>query len=296
MRCYIVGMSGFLGRSLAERLALQGHHVTGCGSSDTIFVTEGIEFERVDLFEQPVVIPSGTDVVYYLAQSPYYKTFPLCADKLFAVNTFGVIKASEAAIKAGVKLFCFASTGNVYAPSFAPLVEDASVQRNDAYSLSKLMAEEGLDLFCGEMAVVSVRLFGLFGPGQQAMLPYSLYTSVINGKEIFIQPSMENPDDDGLQISFVFCPDVAKIFEKIALHSLAGSYLPKRINVGGESAISIKNFAGAIAETLGKEAKFVRGEGYREFDLIANIDLMRNLISPSFTSFDDAIQQSFSEK
>ena len=58
--------------------------------------------------------------VFYLAQSPFYNDPADHEDHLFGVNTTGAVKAAEAARKAAARFFCYASTGNVYQPSFEP--------------------------------------------------------------------------------------------------------------------------------------------------------------------------------
>ena len=113
----------------------------------------------------PLPLPQGIEAVFYLAQSPRYRDFPQAADDLFGVNTYGAVKAAEAALAAGAGLLCYASTGNVYQPSLAPLAESCPLDRENPYALSKLAAEEVLRLFRPHLPVISRAIVRPVWPG-----------------------------------------------------------------------------------------------------------------------------------
>jgi nucleoside-diphosphate-sugar epimerase len=105
-------------------------------------VVGGMPTACVDLRTVPTLaFPSGTDAVVYLAQSPQYKNQSNGASELLAVNMLGAVKACEAAVGAGAKLFLYASSGSVAWRSFQPLDESCPTRRDDFYALSKLGAE-----------------------------------------------------------------------------------------------------------------------------------------------------------
>lgn len=292
MNVYIIGCSGFVGLTLAEYLAMGGHTVAGCGTSAPGFCDQNITYQAVDVCREVVDVPAGTDAVFYLAQSPYYQSFPEGADNLFGVNVLGVIKATRAALDRDVRLFCFSSSGNVYAPSFLPLREDHPIRRDNAYSLSKIMAEEVLDLFQGDMAIVSVRFFGVFGPGQRAMLPVTLRSAVENGKTICLEPSpVDENDDGGLKVSFSYSVDIAHCLTRLVELAMEGVSLPSRLNVAGPEPVSIRCFAETVGEILGKRPKFEVADQPREFDLVADISRLKSLLNPTFTPFEEGIRK-----
>lgn len=102
----------------------------------------------------------------FLVQSPFNHKKPANINYLLNVNIISAMKAGEYARKSGVKRFLYASTGNVYAPSFAPLREDSTLRRDNWYSLSKIDAEESLTFFQDQLKITVVMLFGVYGPGQ----------------------------------------------------------------------------------------------------------------------------------
>jgi nucleoside-diphosphate-sugar epimerase len=246
--------------------------------------------ETLDVLRDEVCFLQGTDAVFYLAQSPWYREFPRSADHLFGVNTFGAIKAAQAAMAAGVRLFCYASSGNVYAPSLDPLAEGHPVRRDDPYALSKLAAEEALALFAGPMAMLAVRLFGLFGPGQRRMLPASLLARIRSGEEIALEPAEgEAGDTEGLVVSFTYVVDAARLLEQLARIALAGRPLPPALNVAGPEPISVRRFSEELGRAVGIEPRLTRAQGLRRFNLIADLALLRSIVRPQYTPLADAI-------
>jgi UDP-glucose 4-epimerase len=291
----IIGAAGFLGRNLSKHFAQLGHRVTGFDVAEPGFEEHGVTFHLVDVLCESIEIPTGTDVVFYLAQSEHHRTFPKYADHLFGVNTFGAIKAAKAAFDQRVRFFCYASSGNVYAPSFAPLGEDQPLNRGNAYAQSKLMAEEALKLFQGPMVAVSVRFFGLFGAGQSGRLPFKILKAIESGQKIFLEPSpVHKKDKSGLKVSFSYTVDVAYCLEKLARLALDGVPLPSALNVAGPEAISILDFAETLGAVLGKKPHFEVSKQFRKFDLIADISTLKTLIDPDFTSFEKAVAAAFS--
>jgi nucleoside-diphosphate-sugar epimerase len=289
MRITIIGYAGFLGHALTRHLLDLGHMVFGYGphKADALPVPH-IPF---DATAGEPDIPEGTDAVFYLSQSPFYRDFPEHGRHLFAVNGLGPLAAAAAASRAGVRFFCFASTGNVYAPSFYPLSEYSPLNRTSPYGLSKIAGEEALDLFSCDMRTLSVRLFGLFGPGQRAMLPWFLQTAVRSGREIFLEPAPgETSPCGGMRISFLFAPDCAAILTSLADAALTGSALPRRLNVAGPAGISIRDFALGLGEVVGREPRFTVSHAPRATDMIADISLLTETLHPKFTALAHALK------
>ena len=218
-------------------------------------------------------------------------------DHLFGVNTFGLIKVARASLEKKVKFFCYASTGNVYSPSFLPLKEKHPVRRDNPYALSKVMAEEILDLLDGVVTFLSVRLFGLFGPGQRDMLPSKIKDSVCRQKKIYLEASPTDPKDDGgLRISFMFVEDTAECLVRLAQLAIDGASLPARLNVAGEAPISIRRFAETVGQIVGMKPILEKTEHPRKFDLIADISRLTELVKPTFTPFEEAVSKTFTPK
>jgi nucleoside-diphosphate-sugar epimerase len=146
------------------------------------------------------------------------------------------------------------------------------------------------------MTFLSVRLFGLFGPGQQAMLPARISEAVHNGSKIYLEPSPVDPKDDGgLKVSFMYVRDTALCLVRLAELAMEGASLPKRLNVAGKEPISLRHFAETVGKILGKKPRFERMDQPREFDLIADISRLQDLVKPSFTAFEEAMAVTYRE-
>ncbi len=294
MRAAIVGAAGFLGTALCSRLLRSGWEVLGYDVAAPDGLPSGLQFASFDVLHDDLTLPPGTDAVYYLAQSPRYRDFPDAADHLFGVNTYGAIRTARAACDARVRWFCYTSSGNVYAPSLEPLAESHPVCRDDPYALSKLAAEEALALFGERMPVLAVRLFGLFGPGQTRMLPANMLGRIRSGQEIVLEPSAGQAGDaEGLVVSFTYVADAAQILEQVAQLALAGTPLPRVLNVAGPEPISVRRFSLELGRIVAIEPKFVRASTVRRHNLIADLRLLRTLLEPAWVPFSEAMAQTY---
>lgn len=295
LRVAIIGGAGFVGRNLAVALDRAGHKVIVFDAAPGgDFAAQRYTIRRLELPRDPIEFEHNTDVVFYLAQSPFYHGFPEHADHLFGVNVLGCIVAAQAARDQGVRFFCYASTGNVYQASFDALAETHPVRRGDPYALSKVMAEEALALFSGHMIVTSARFFGIFGPGQRKMLPWKLFEFIKERKPIILEGAVGvSEDTEGLLISFCYVDDAIQSLIKLATIGVANQTIPSVINIAGPEPISVRRFASAIGQVVGIEPIFEMRPETRSFNLIADISLMRSILAPTFVPFDEAISSTY---
>jgi nucleoside-diphosphate-sugar epimerase len=280
MNVLIIGSGGYIGKYLCSALRQDGFHVVGVSSSDG----SGIN-PVTGLITERFTIPTSTESIVYLAQSPYYRQVPEKSDHLMAVNVFSAIQIANLARRAKVKRFIYLSTGSVYQPSFAPLSEQAPLHRDNWYSLSKIHAEEALNLFKNDMDINIVRPFGIYGPGQQDKLIPNIFNAIFNDQEIFIQRNLhDDQDKEGLRISWCYIDDAIDILKKLILNGG-----PSVLNLAGNQPISIRKLAQLIAHYLGKTPHFQITDVTREGDLIADITLLQKTFSPKFTTIEDGM-------
>lgn len=281
MQVAIFGAKGFLGNLLAKSLGEHGIRVLAYSSSDG----SGID-PQSGLLPHTFAIPKLTDVVVYLAQSPHYRGTPGTAAHLMAVNVHSAIKAALLARSAGARRFLYASTGTVYAPSLAALRETAPVRRDNWYALSKVQAEEALALLRGDMEVIIVRPFGIYGPGQSGKLVPNLARSIREGMSVEIQGSpLDSKDVDGLKISLCYVDDAVEICRSLIMDGG-----PPYLNLAGENAVSIREIATNLGQMLHRDVAFHMSERPRDANLIADVTLLRHHCHPRFRSLESGLK------
>lgn len=280
MTVLVIGSAGYMGRHLMAGLAAVGHRVLGVSSANGT----GINPET-GLLPDGFTIRAGTTAVVFMAQSPRYRD-PDQASHVLAVNVLSAVRAAVAARAARVRRFVYVSTGTVYAPSFAPLAEDAPVRYADWYSFSKLQGEKAVQMFASDMDVHVVRPFGVYGPAQQGRLVPNLIESIRTGRAITLQGRCDEPTDaEGMRISLCYVEDATKI-----LVNLICSGGAPVLNVAGERAVSIGELSYLLGRFLNRQPNLVRAEGYRSSDLIADIGLLRKTQSPKFTTLEMGLE------
>lgn len=271
MKAVIIGAGGFIGRALSEYLRQLGWNVHDVSSSRA----NGID-KVSGLLPVNFKIEEGTDVVFYLAQSPV-QPLPAGATHMLSVNVLSAVRAATAACVAGTRRFIYASSGTVYAPSFTRISESHPVRRDSWYVLSKLHAEEALNLLRDVLDVSVARIFGVYGPGQLGRLVPNLVESVKRGRPIFIEGNPSDPGDrGGLRISLCHVRDACHQLAALAEHSRVPV-----VNLAGREVLSIRDMAGSIAHALGKKEVLNYVERTRSSDLMADTTLLDATIKVS---------------
>ncbi len=281
MRVIIIGSKGFIGKNLLHIIQKKGIEVQGFSSSEP-----GNIDPQTGILSDEFRIPDGTTVVIYLAQSPYYCQIPEMLHHIINVNAASAVKTAQLSHKAKVKRFIYASTGNVYMPSFGATPETAPTGREGGYGMTKIFAEKVLSLFKKYMDVIIIRPFGIYGPGQTNKLVPRLLNSLLQGQEIYIERNPHDPTDvDGLKISLCYIEDAVKM-----LYKLITDGGPDYLNLAGDRAVSIRETVTIMANYLEKEYRFKISENYRHFDLIADVSLLKKTLNPAFTDLKDGLR------
>lgn len=282
MKVLVIGSGGYIGGYLAAHLRESGQEIHLSSSRDG----SGID-PVTGLLPEGFSVPEGTASVIYLAQSPHAARAPERADHLLAVNVLSAVRAAAVALAAGARRFVYASTGNVYAPSFKPLGENSPLRRDNWYSLSKVQAEEALALFRPRLETISARLFGIYGPGQADRLIPRLVRAVLDGKQITVEPNPTDKDDkDGLRLSLCHVRDAARI-----LGALAEAGGPLQINVASGEVLSIRAIAQGVSGSCGRAPDLTLGAKSRQSDLVADTTVLRQTLAPAFIPFAEGIAE-----
>jgi UDP-glucose 4-epimerase len=258
MRALVTGGGGFIGHHLVRRLLSGGYDVTvldnfSTGSRERLEALD-IALVEGDLrsYERAHTAVRGTDIVFHLGALPSVPRSVQDPLTTSAVNVEGTLNVLLAARDEDVRRVVFASSSSVYGANPAlPKREDHEPLPVSPYGVSKLAAEH----YCRAFAIVygletvSLRLFNVFGPGQD---PTSQYAAVVprfiaaiaNGHEPVIY-------GDGSQTrDFTYVADVVEAFAAAAnSKAVAGEV----INIAAGAETSVAELADLLAELLGSQ-------------------------------------------
>ncbi len=183
----VTGGAGFIGSHLTRGLLAAGHRVwvldnfsTGlrenlAGLSGPIDLVEG------DIRDRAVIEPllGKVEAVFHQAALPSVPRSFAEPVETTSVNAGGTLALLEAARKAGISLFVFASSSSIYGDAEAEAKsEDLPPAPLSPYAVSKLAGEQFCRLYrkLYGLPTISLRYFNVFGPGQN---PKSQYAAVL---------------------------------------------------------------------------------------------------------------------
>lgn len=166
MRILITGVSGFVGRRLAERCLADGDPVVGTRRADEPEASTGIDSVLADLLDEDSLVRAiehaAPEVIVHFAGLSHVGASWKAVGTYFQVNTLGTENLVRAA---GAVPVIFASSAEVYGPvpeNDQPIAEDRPLDPPSPYALTKAAAER---FVLGAGGIVA-RSFNLIGPGQ----------------------------------------------------------------------------------------------------------------------------------
>lgn len=280
MKIVSVGCGGFLGKEITRLAKAEKIDLVGFSSK----TKKGIDPDTGDL-RKVFSIPTGTQAVIYLAQSPEAHAGASGAIHAMKVNCQTALAIAIQAVEAGVQRFIYLSTGSVCAPSFEKIDERNPVRRDSWYALTKLHAEESLGLLKNQISLTIVRPFGIYGPNQRDRLIPKLKEKILVGDPISLQPKSCSGNvirDGGLRISLCHVEDAAKAVLHFGIHGG-----PPCVNLASGEALSVREIAGILGKQLGTSPVFTELDEPRDTDLIADTRLLNQCCPVLFRKFSD---------
>jgi UDP-glucose 4-epimerase len=302
MRFLITGAAGFLGSTLANRLAREGHTVRGLDDLSTgnpdalssdVFLTRGDVNDRPKLW----TLLQDVDCVYHLAARVSVPESVLYPREYNTVNVGGTVTLMEAMRDVGVRRVVFISSGAVYGEQQnQPLKESATPDPRSPYAVSKLSAEyyvHTIGRLWGIETVV-LRVFNAYGPGQHLppvhapVIPYFLRQSWNNGTLVVHGDGSQTRD-------YVYVEDVVQAMTAVAT---AANVNQQIINVGSGVETSIRELVRLIVDVTGGSPEVIynpRTEGGVR-RMRADLELAHKLLGfKPVTSLERGLRQTFEQ-
>lgn len=261
MNFLITGAAGFLGSSIANQLAREGHQVRGLddlSTGDPQALSPDVHFTRGDVSDRPKLwtLLQEVDCVYHLAARVSVPESILYPREYNAVNVGGTVSLMEAMRDVGVRRVVFASSGAIYGiQDLQPLTEGQTPHPNSPYAVSKLAAEYYIRTIGGLWGIetVSLRIFNAYGPGQHLpasnppVVPYFLRQAVRNGTLVI--------NGDGKQTrDYVYVDDVISAMVAAATAPNLNGLV---INIGSGKETSIRALAHLVLKVTGSQTNIV---------------------------------------
>lgn len=255
-RVLVTGGAGFIGHHLVRTLLARGYDVTvlddfSSGRRDALPNAPGLRVVEGDVCDARAVIAAldGCDAVAHLAAMVSVPEVTERPGRAWEVNVRASLALWRQAEAAGLQRFVFASSSAVYGDGTgAACREDDGLAPRSLYGAQKAAVDEAIrSADASESRGVALRLFNVFGPGQQPNGPYS---SVITAfAERMREGAPLRIDGDGQQTrDFVHVSDVAEFFARALAPDFerGGAW-----NVGTGRAITIRALAESVHAIMG---------------------------------------------
>jgi len=291
----VTGVAGFIGSRVAARMAAEGFAVVGVddlSSGKQSNVPSSIDFVRGDLADTQTIskLPKSAEFVLHLAgQSSGEMSFDDPVSDL-EKNTISTLNLIRYGIGANISKLVYASSMSVYGnvPD-APIGEDEHVAPLSCYGIGKLAAENYLNVFGQQLSSVSLRMFNVYGPGQdmanlrQGMVSIYLAQALTN-KHIVVKGSLERFRD------FIYIDDVVEAwFRAVTLAGVGGN----TINIGTGVRTTVAQVLEAVkANVVGTTVEVTDPTPGDQNGVFADTTRMRALLGMSdFVQLADGVKR-----
>ena len=236
MYILITGVAGFIGSHVAKRFIDEGYKVIGIdnlSNGDIKNIPKEVDFLNIDLVNPNSInlIPPKCEYILHLAgQSSGELSYKNPIDDLNK-NTISTLNLINYGIDNKVKKFLLASSMSVYGDfdcTLKGVKENDILEPKSCYGIGKLSSEKYLKVFKEKLPFTFLRMFNVYGPGQdmnnmkQGMVSIFLSQAIKYG-EISVKGSLSRFRD------FIFIDDVVEAWFRATFYDKA---LNEAINIG----------------------------------------------------------------
>ena len=255
MKSLITGGAGFIGSHLVDALLDLGHEVIVLDNFSTGRPQNLAHVEkRIDLIECDIGVNGdwansfrGVDWVFHLAALADIVPSIQEPGAYFRSNVDGTFNVLQAARQAEVGRVIYVGSSSSYGlPSIVPTPEDADIDPQYPYALTKYLGEE-LVLHWGrvyDLPVLSLRFFNVYGPRSRTSGTYGAVFGVFLAQKLAGKPFTVVGDGNQTR-DFTYVSDIVAAL----ITAAQSSHSNKVYNVGSGATVSVNR----LVELLGGE-------------------------------------------
>jgi len=244
----ITGVAGFIGSCVAKRFIDEGFQVAGVddlSSGKKENIPKGLEFIEGDLSIDRTIkkLPANCKIILHLAgQSSGEMSFedPVADLRKNTISTLNLIRFG---IENKVEKIVYASSMSVYGSvEEGPTAETTICRPLSCYGVGKLTAERYLEIYSKQLPFISLRMFNVYGPGQdmsnlkQGMVSIFL-EQALKHKKIQVKGSLERYRD------LIYITDVVEFWYRATLDERIKNQI---INIGTGIKTTVRNLLDEI--------------------------------------------------
>jgi UDP-glucose 4-epimerase len=289
----ITGVAGFIGSHVARRFLAEGFHVAGIddlSGGKTENIPAGVEFLKGDLALEETFdkIPGGYETILHLAgQSSGEISFDNPVADL-QKNTISTLNLIRYGIRNRSKRIVYASSMSVYgAVPDEPVSEQREPRPLSCYGVGKYAAEGYLRVYQNQLPFVALRMFNVYGPGQdlsnlrQGMVSIYLAQALSNG-HIEVKGSTERFRD------FIYIDDVVEAWWRSATYPDISNVT---INIGTSRRTTVRALLERICAEIPGCNFFVKGSTPGDQSgIYADISKLRRMLGmDKFNNLEDGL-------
>jgi UDP-glucuronate 4-epimerase len=269
VRLLVTGAAGFIGSHVAEALLERGDEVAGLDNFNDYYSPErkranvslltsspGFVLHEADIRDaehmRTLCAQGQYDAIVHLAAMAGVRYSVDRAPLYVEVNVSGTVNLLDAARRAGVGHFVFASTSSVYGRSErVPFREDDPLGRPLApYPATKIAGELMGHAYHNMFGIsfTAVRLFSVYGPrGRPDMMPYHITDCIAHRREFTLYDAGEMHRD------WTYVDDIVSGILGAADRRLGYEV----INLGRGEPVRMADFVELIQALVGKPARMI---------------------------------------
>ncbi len=274
MRILITGVSGWVGRRLAQELIrTQKHEVFGIGfrrDQDELRKWFGGDWEKLKYCEIDVTDSVAVDTyiddvhprfIYHLAAQANIRTARRNPLSTYRTNVEGSHNVLQAACNYDVQTVHLASSSDVYGvvpKGDQPITEDCPLRGNNPYAVSKIAMEGvGRSIFVDNehLNVIVTRLFTTSGPGQNTDSAISYFAWQAARIKLGLQEPILNHGNIDNMRTFLHVDDVITAYFQLLPLNRCDTYDGNIFNLSGQDPISLSDIVATLRDLTEKEVE-----------------------------------------